>query len=148
MTSPSILERCIFCKIVAGKDPNATIVYENERLSIFKDIRPAAEHHLLAVPKQHIDDVRALTGTDRPLLEEMKRELENVLRDQHQVELGQALFGFHIPPFTTVKHLHMHGIAPTSGMGFISRMIFKPNTMWFNTAQAVLDRLPTVQSEG
>lgn len=69
MTSPSkaILERCIFCKIVTGQDPNASIVYENERICIFKDIRPAAEHHLLAVPKYHLDDVRSLTEAERPL---------------------------------------------------------------------------------
>ncbi|XP_062533225.1 adenosine 5'-monophosphoramidase HINT3-like [Armigeres subalbatus] len=150
MTSPTrtVLERCIFCKITTGQDPNASIVYQNERICIFKDIRPAAEHHLLAVPKYHLDDVRSLTAAERPLLEEMRTELGNVLKDQYQIDLSEALFGFHIPPFTTVKHLHMHGMGPVGSMGFLSRMIFRPNTMWFNTDKAVLDRiLPASQDE-
>uniref|UniRef100_A0A8D8BX69 Histidine triad nucleotide-binding protein 3 n=1 Tax=Culex pipiens TaxID=7175 RepID=A0A8D8BX69_CULPI len=67
MTSPAIVERCIFCKIATGADPSATIMFQNERICIFKDIRPAADHHLLAVPKHHVASVRALTTADRPL---------------------------------------------------------------------------------
>ncbi|XP_065092904.1 adenosine 5'-monophosphoramidase HINT3 [Ochlerotatus camptorhynchus] len=147
MTSTQVLERCIFCKIATGKDPSTSIVYENERICIFKDIRPAADHHLLAIPKYHVDDTRSLTAAERPLLEEMRVELGNVLTGQYQIDLSQAIFGFHIPPFTTVKHLHMHGIAPVGSMGFISRMIFKPNTMWFNTTEAVMDRIPSVSQD-
>ncbi|XP_055626790.1 adenosine 5'-monophosphoramidase HINT3-like [Toxorhynchites rutilus septentrionalis] len=145
MTSKQLLERCVFCNIVSGKDPNAVMLFDNERICIFKDIRPAANYHLLAVPKYHINDTRSLTVDDRPLLEEMRTELGNVLTSKHQIDLATVIFGFHIPPFTTVKHLHMHGIAPASSMGFISRMIFKPNTMWFNTVQAVLERLPPTE---
>lgn len=67
MTSPGIVERCIFCKIATGADPSASIMFQNERICIFKDIRPAADHHLLAVPKHHVASVRALTTADRPL---------------------------------------------------------------------------------
>ncbi|XP_019932533.3 adenosine 5'-monophosphoramidase HINT3 [Aedes albopictus] len=143
----TVLERCIFCKIVTGQDPNASIVYQNERICIFKDIRPAAEQHLLAVPKYHLDDVRALTSAERPLLEEMRKELGNVLKDQFQIDPAEALFGFHVPPFTTVKHLHMHGMGPVGSMGFLSRMIFRPNSMWFNTDQAVFNRIPAVSQD-
>ncbi|XP_055528735.1 adenosine 5'-monophosphoramidase HINT3-like [Wyeomyia smithii] len=140
MASTRILERCIFCQIATGKDPTTKILFQNERVCIFKDIRPAAEVHLLAIPGHHLDDVRSLSSSDRPLLEELKAELSNVLRDQFQTDPATALFGFHIPPFTTVKHLHMHAIAPTSSMGFISRMIFKPGSWWFNTEHDVLEK--------
>ncbi|XP_058461690.1 adenosine 5'-monophosphoramidase HINT3-like [Malaya genurostris] len=143
MSSAKILENCIFCKIASGKNSNTAILFQNERIQIFKDIRPAADNHLLAIPKYHIDGVRSLTPNDKPLLEEMKTELVSVLRDQFQVDETTILLGFHIPPFTTVKHLHMHGIAPVSNMGFISKMIFKPGTMWFNTAQSIIDGLPS-----
>ena len=63
----------------------------------------------------------------------MRKELGNVLKDQFQIDPAEALFGFHVPPFTTVKHLHMHGMGPVGSMGFLSRMIFRPNSMWFNT---------------
>ncbi|XP_058830165.1 adenosine 5'-monophosphoramidase HINT3-like isoform X2 [Topomyia yanbarensis] len=142
MASTQFSDGCIFCKIASGKDASTVILFENERICIFKDIRPAADNHLLAIPKHHIGDVRPLTVSDKPLLEEMRTELSNVLKDQFQVDDTTVLFGFHIPPFTTVKHLHMHGIAPVSSMGFISRMMFKPESMWFKTATTIIDRLP------
>ncbi|XP_053688399.1 adenosine 5'-monophosphoramidase HINT3-like [Sabethes cyaneus] len=140
MASARVLERCIFCQIATGKDPGTSILFQNERICIFKDIRPAADVHLLAIPGHHIEDVRSLSASDRSLLEEFRAELSNVLRDQFQTDPAGALFGFHIPPFTTVKHLHMHAMTPTSSMGFISRMIFKPGSRWFNTDQDVLDK--------
>lgn len=75
------------------------------------------------------------------LVVELKQELVHVLEGK-QISLEQASFGFHIPPFTTVKHLHMHAIAPVSKMGFVGRMIFRPNTMWFKTVQGdpILDQ--------
>jgi histidine triad (HIT) family protein len=44
---------CIFCKIAAKQIP-ATVVYEDETLMAFKDIRPHAPVHLLIIPKQHV----------------------------------------------------------------------------------------------
>jgi len=43
---------CIFCKI-ARKEIPADIVYENDKLIAFLDIRPMHVGHTLVVPKQH-----------------------------------------------------------------------------------------------
>ncbi|XP_058125263.1 adenosine 5'-monophosphoramidase HINT3-like [Anopheles ziemanni] len=140
------LPGCIFCKIASGSDPSTAIVFQNERICIFKDIRPAAEFHFLAIPNHHIENVKSLTAADKPLLQELKQELVAVLRGK-QIEPSNASFGFHIPPFTSVKHLHMHAIAPTTSMGLISRMIFRPNSMWFKTDDAILQSLPSNAAE-
>lgn len=58
---------CIFCDIVAGKSPDTIIEYTNEHIVIFNDIRPASDHHYLAVPKQHMQNVRACTLNDKEL---------------------------------------------------------------------------------
>ena len=52
---------CIFCRIIDGhhKD-NKTIIYEDETLVVFPDIRPAGVCHLQVVPKRHIINVNAL----------------------------------------------------------------------------------------
>ena len=47
---------CIFCKIVAGQIP-AKKVYEDDDLLAFHDINPAAEVHLLLIPKQHVESL-------------------------------------------------------------------------------------------
>ncbi len=44
---------CIFCKI-ANKEIKSDIIYEDEKILIFKDLNPTAPVHLLAIPKKHI----------------------------------------------------------------------------------------------
>uniref|UniRef100_T1GFH8 HIT domain-containing protein n=1 Tax=Megaselia scalaris TaxID=36166 RepID=T1GFH8_MEGSC len=114
------MKSCIFCDIAEKKSPDTVIEFENEELVIFKDIRPAAEHHFLAVPKVHFD-INNLEASLKTLLE------------NRGVDVNDALYGFHWPPFISVKHLHMHAMAPASGMAFKSRMIFRPNSLWFAT---------------
>ena len=64
------MENCPFCKIVARRLP-ADIVYENERLMVFKDINPAAPVHLLIVPKLHIPTLSDCHGGHAAILGEM-----------------------------------------------------------------------------
>jgi hypothetical protein len=71
----------------------------------------------------------------------MKKIMLEILATNNQTEQDQHL-GFHIPPFTTVKHLHLHGMSPKSDMGFIGRMIFKENSWWYKTVDNVIDSLP------
>lgn len=59
---------CVFCDIVSGRTrANAKVMFENDRLMIIKDLRPAADHHYLAIPKEHIRNATSLIGADRPL---------------------------------------------------------------------------------
>lgn len=58
---------CIFCDIVAGKSPETIIEFDNEHIVIFKDIRPASDYHYLAVPKNHMQNVRECTVDDKDL---------------------------------------------------------------------------------
>lgn len=65
-------------------------------------------------------------------VDEMEKELRNLF-DARQVDAADISFGFHWPPFTSVPHLHMHGIAPASKMRWLSRWIFKPLNVWYCT---------------
>lgn len=54
------MESCPFCAIVQ-KQLSAEIVYEDEDVVAFRDIRPQAPVHVLIVPKEHVgsaDDVQ------------------------------------------------------------------------------------------
>lgn len=64
------MDNCIFCKIAEGKLP-ATIVYENERIVVFKDIHPSAPVHLLIIPRRHIPSLSDCTAEDAAILGEM-----------------------------------------------------------------------------
>ena len=49
-------EFCIFCKIVRKQAP-ASIIYEDETVMAFLDIRPLNEGHTLVIPKKHYVDI-------------------------------------------------------------------------------------------
>ncbi len=45
---------CIFCKI-AKKEVEAYVVYEDEKVIAFLDIRPLSRGHTLVIPKEHYE---------------------------------------------------------------------------------------------
>ena len=49
-------ETCIFCKIVRKQAP-ASIIYEDETVMAFLDIRPLNIGHTLIIPKKHYVDI-------------------------------------------------------------------------------------------
>lgn len=65
----------------------------------------------------------------------MRNALEQILIKNSDVDLNDASFGFHWPPFNSIKHLHMHGIAPASNMSFLSKCMFKPLNVWYRTVK-------------
>lgn len=60
-------------------------------------------------------------------------EVGQQLVEQNGGSLGDCRFGFHWPPFNSIKHLHLHVIFPESGMSFIGRQIYRPGTFYFAT---------------
>ncbi len=47
---------CIFCKIVR-REAASSIVYEDDQVLAFMDIRPVSEGHTLIIPKAHYVDI-------------------------------------------------------------------------------------------
>ncbi len=47
---------CIFCKIVA-KEAASSLIYEDESVMAFLDIRPLTMGHTLVIPKDHYVDI-------------------------------------------------------------------------------------------
>lgn len=50
------MDKCLFCKIIAGDIP-ADSVYENEHVLAFLDILPTTAGHILVVPKKHYENI-------------------------------------------------------------------------------------------
>lgn len=61
---------CLFCRIVAGEIPSATVL-ETPRVLIFRDIAPKAPTHLLAIPKDHHVTAAELAEADPALAGEL-----------------------------------------------------------------------------
>uniref|UniRef100_A0A1B0G2W6 HIT domain-containing protein n=1 Tax=Glossina morsitans morsitans TaxID=37546 RepID=A0A1B0G2W6_GLOMM len=104
--------------------------FETDDYVIFKDIKAASDHHYLAVPKRHSESLVALTKNDIEIVNTLESGMRTFLATK-VIESNETLFGFHMPPFITVEHLHLHSIAPRSNMSFLIRFIFKPHSACF-----------------
>ncbi len=58
---------CLFCKIADGKIP-AKIIYQDDRVVAFEDIRPQAPTHALIVPREHFDSLNEIPEEKGDLL--------------------------------------------------------------------------------
>jgi histidine triad (HIT) family protein len=106
---------CIFCRIVAGDLPS-DIVHETESTIAFKDLNPAAELHVLVIPRRHIDDASVVTAEDGPVLAEMLMAARAVADEAGLAppERGYRLI-FNIGPdaMNSIPHLHLHVLGGT-----------------------------------
>lgn len=72
---------CIFCKIIEKKVP-ADILYEDDKVIVFKTIKPSAPIHLLAVPKKHIESIDYLLPEDGELIGDIFLVIKKIAREQ------------------------------------------------------------------
>ena len=61
---------CLFCKI-AEKKISADVIYENDKVIIFKDIEPKAPVHLLVIPKLHINSLNDVDTNNCNIINEI-----------------------------------------------------------------------------
>lgn len=99
---------CIFCKIVEGEIPNKTVL-ENDEFLAFEDIQPQAKHHILIIPKAHVDSFDKL---DPNVMVSMTSFIHEVAEKLGVRESGYRVItniGDH--GGQEVKHLHFHLLA-------------------------------------
>lgn len=102
------MEDCIFCKIARHEIPSQ-IVFEDEDVLAFKDVKPVAPVHIVIIPKEHISGVMAITEENGDILTKIflaaRKSAEETGIDKtgfrvvvnHGREAGQSVF-----------HLHFH----------------------------------------
>uniref|UniRef100_A0A0B7BIR7 Adenosine 5'-monophosphoramidase HINT3 n=1 Tax=Arion vulgaris TaxID=1028688 RepID=A0A0B7BIR7_9EUPU len=142
--SKVVPSKCLFCRIANNQEPNSRLLYEKDDIVIFRDIRPAAAHHYLVVPQNHVADPKHLGPEDLDLVNKLITVGEAFLVKEGG-DVADSRLGFHWPPFNSVSHLHLHVIAPAKSMGLIASMIFKPNTLWFVTPDWLVNRLQNMK---
>jgi histidine triad (HIT) family protein len=110
---------CLFCKI-AAHEVDSNILYEDDQVVAFRDLKPLAPVHLLIVPKKHIEIVADLTEHDEPLMGHMVTVANQLARDKGVSEKGYRLIVNCGPQAgQAVSHLHLHLLAgrQLSGLG-------------------------------
>lgn len=99
---------CVFCKIVAGSQA-ATKLYQDELVTAFRDVHPAAPTHILVVPNKHLASVNDVTAEDEPILGHLFT-VARLLAEQEGIhETGYRLI-VNTGPYSgqAVFHLHVH----------------------------------------
>jgi len=102
------MSKTLFEKIIAREIP-AAIVYEDDTVLAFRDIKPQAPVHVLIVPKKAVPRIAAAGAADQSLLGDLLLKAAVVAR-----QLGLETSGYRLvinngpDGGETVPHLHCH----------------------------------------
>jgi len=98
----------LFEKIIAGELP-AAIVFKDDRVTAFRDIRPAAPTHILIVPNKPIPTTNDVADEDEPLLGHLFTVARDLARKEGIAENGYRLIvNCNAHGGQEVYHLHVH----------------------------------------
>lgn len=99
---------CIFCKIVK-KELCADILFEDEEVVAFKDIKPIAPVHILVIPKKHIDSVANIKNNDILLMGKLIMVAKKIADELEISKDGyKLLIRVGKNSGQEVSHIHLH----------------------------------------
>ena len=99
---------CLFCDIVSGKI-SANVIYRDDSVIAFQDIRPVAPVHVLIIPRKHIVSILDFEPDDDALIGRVFQVAGRLARDH-----GLAQSGFRVvvnagpDAGQSVFHVHYH----------------------------------------
>lgn len=117
---------CIFCGIVEGRLPSS-IVYEDDVVMAFMDIRPVNPGHLLVIPKRHFEFMSDMDEESGAHLFQITMRVQQAMRLSLSKCEGINLFladgavaGQEVP------HIHMHVLPRFVGDPFRLQIDYGP----------------------
>ncbi len=99
---------CIFCKIL-NKEIPADVIYEDNAIIAFKDIKPIAPIHILIIPKKHISSLVDIEIEDEDLMGKLILTAKKIAED-----IGIAQKGYKLVMRVgkdggqEIGHIHLH----------------------------------------
>ena len=106
------MENCLFCKIIKGEIPS-TKVYEDEKILAFRDINPQAPTHILVIPKEHIDGVDAINGSNSAVISHIFAKIAEIASKEGLKNGYRVVSNVGEDGGQTVRHLHFHILGGT-----------------------------------
>ena len=101
------MDNCIFCKIIEGAIPSATI-FENEEFKVILDRFPSNQGHVLIMPKKHCNNIFDIDPDKAGRLFSLAVKIAGVMKksigftDMNIIQNNGEIAG------QTVHHFHMH----------------------------------------
>jgi len=115
---------CIFCRIVSGDSP-CHKVFESPGALAFMDIYPAADGHVLVLPRQHFEHIFEITDEDMRAVAAAARRIacaqQRLLHPDglsvvqaNGAAAGQTIMHYHVHllPRVSGQKLRLHGPRP------------------------------------
>jgi len=99
---------CLFCKIIKKEIPSE-ILFQDEIITVLKDINPAAPVHLLVIPNKHISSVQEMSESDEIILGNLFSGAKAAAEKMGIAETGYRLIINNGPDaHQEIFHIHMH----------------------------------------
>jgi histidine triad (HIT) family protein len=104
MTEPSCDFYC--AQILTGRLA-VPVCFENDRVFAFHHTNPLWEHHVVLLPKRHVESLITLEEADNDLLLDLMRTAKTIAGD-FMTRFGAARVYTNLGDYQSSKHLHWH----------------------------------------
>ena len=117
-------QNCVFCKIVAGELPSATL-YEDELVLAFLDIAPVNKGHALVIPKEHHESITTVPAAASARMIALAAQLGVALQRAVDADGFDLVLANGACAGQVVPHAHLHVIPrhPDDGVVLPSRTV-------------------------
>jgi histidine triad (HIT) family protein len=126
-----VVDRCLFCAIVAGEVP-ADVVLDTPVVIAFLDHRPLFPGHTLVVPRAHVETLRDLDDATRDELFAQVQRVAAAVQDA--TGSAGSFVAMNNVVSQSVPHAHVHAVPRNRKDGL--RGFFWPRTRYADAAEA------------
>jgi len=96
-----------YCGRILGGEEQVRVHWQNERIFAFHHTNPLWEHHIVLLPKKHIESLVTLEDADNDLLLELMTVARKIAAD-YLARFGACRVYTNLGSYQSAKHLHWH----------------------------------------
>lgn len=100
------MNECIFCAIARREQP-AAVVYEDDRVMAFDDIKRSAPVHILVIPKEHVQSIAHLSDDHADVIAHLIYTAKRIAGEKGLTGY-KILFNVGREGGQIIDHLHLH----------------------------------------
>ncbi|OHD57745.1 MAG: hypothetical protein A2096_07960 [Spirochaetes bacterium GWF1_41_5] len=128
---------CLFCSIITGEVPSYKI-FETARTLCFLDVFPAADGHMLVVPKKHCIDLCGLAGEELADFSAAVQKACTLVKTRLKTADYNIICNTGRYAGQIIEHLHFHIIPRKEADGCLVQKAGEKKSEEYYSAQAAL----------
>lgn len=98
---------CLFCQFATKAIPT-NLVYEDEHVLAFHDIKPQAPTHIILIPKKHVATINDAETTEKELLGHLVLTAKKIAANLKLEKGYRLVMNCNENGGQTVFHIHLH----------------------------------------